>query len=92
MADVKLPNISQSNLNSGEQQQTYSDAQPPRNDNRSQSFHSGRGGGGTGGNGFGNVGRSIMEAKKQRKEYEIRSNSYIALREMHSCWQTESRC
>lgn len=46
----------------------YSDSMAqPRGDGRSQSFHSGRAGG-TGGNGFGQVGRSIMEAKKQRKE------------------------
>lgn len=53
MADVKLPNISQSNLisNGGAPEQIYADAgQPPRNnDARSHSFHSGRGGA----NGFG---------------------------------------
>lgn len=74
MADVKLPNISQTNLNGGglatsaaNAEQIYSDggAGAPRTDGRSQSFHSGRG---AGGNGFGQVGRSIMEAKKQRKE------------------------
>jgi len=64
MADVKLPNISQTNLNSGagqpDVQQIYNgeSTAPP---NRSQSFHSGRGA-------FGQVGRSIVEAKKQRKE------------------------
>ena len=82
MADVKLPNISQSNLNingTGAQFSTnnnhadnnnlmYNDSMAqPRGDGRSQSFHSGRAGG-NGGNGFGQVGRSIMEAKKQRKE------------------------
>lgn len=75
MADVKLPNISQTNLNLAGQgvptaQQLESNNQygdqmsQPRGDGRSQSFHSGR----PGGNGFGQVGRSIMEAKKQRKE------------------------
>ena len=69
MADVKLPNISQSNLNvNGQGAGIANDAQAiysgvdgnggPRQDGRSQSFHSGRG------NGFGQVGRSIMEAKK----------------------------
>ncbi len=80
MADVKLPNISQSNLNingtaagnhnsntMGGDNMMYNDsmAGQPRNGGRSQSFHSGRAGGaGTGSNGFGQVGRSIMEAKK----------------------------
>lgn len=69
MADVKLPNISHTNLNPGaasqpDVQQIYNSegaavrSEPP---NRSQSFHSGRGA-------FGQVGRSIVEAKKQRKE------------------------
>ena len=69
MADVKLPNISQSNLNVNGQgagiahdaQAIYSGVEgngAGRQDGRSQSFHSGRG------NGFGQVGRSIMEAKK----------------------------
>lgn len=70
MADVKLPNISQANLNVNGQSAGVADAQAVyasenaanRTDGRSQSFHSGRG------NGFGQVGRSIMEAKKQRKE------------------------
>lgn len=75
MADVKLPNISTTNLNGSqnntsglhglEGQNAYNDSQP-RNDARSQSYHSGRGA--DSGNGFGQVGRSIMEAKKQRKE------------------------
>jgi hypothetical protein len=72
MADVKLPNISQTNLNLAGQGVNQIDNQyadqmsQPRADGRSQSFHSGRPGGS--GNGFGQVGRSIMEAKKQRKE------------------------
>ena len=75
MADVKLPNISTTNLNGPQNtsgmhggmdgQNAYNDSQA-RGDARSQSYHSGRGAGS--GNGFGQVGRSIMEAKKQRKE------------------------
>ena len=41
----------------------YNDSSPLKNENRSQSFHSGRGGTG---NGFGN--KSITNVKRQRKE------------------------
>ncbi|CDW87895.1 UNKNOWN [Stylonychia lemnae] len=76
MADVKFPNISQSNNNSfvdgrglknGGGLGEYDDQQAMRNggDVRSQSFHSGRGG-----TGPGLAGQSIMNAKKQRKDIE----------------------
>ena len=73
MADVKFPNIAQSNHNSfveskpirnnGGNLSEYGDVSAVRNahDVRSNSFHSGR-------KGTGNAGISIMNAKKQRKE------------------------
>ncbi len=69
MADVKFPNIAQNNNNSfvapanRNNLEEYNDSAPARNDNRSQSFNSGRGGTG---NGFGS--KSVVNAKKQRKE------------------------
>lgn len=51
MADVKLPNISATNLSTtnaalAEQQQIYNDNPAGKTDTRSHSFHSGRGAGG----------------------------------------------
>lgn len=73
MADVKLPNISNSNNNSFIEPKSkghgdYEDSSSKRNggDGRSQSFHSGRG---ISGPGMSQMGRSgVMEVKKQRKE------------------------
>lgn len=75
MADVKFPDIAQSNNNSfvapsnafnKNNLSEYGDSSVKRNGNdvRSQSFHSGRAGTSNGLSG----GKSIMNAKKQRKE------------------------
>ena len=69
MADVKFPNIAANNSfvvgNAGRTGglDEYHDNSALKNDNRSQSFHSGRGGTG---NCFG--GKNVTSVKRQRKE------------------------